>query len=162
MVNALRVALCPRDVVDSDRCPDCRTRECQSMADVLDRDLFAGLLKSGERSALFISPSKVQKRYGRHLVHFFYLRVDEEIARVKVPRWVAEDQSRLGLVHAVLVDQCHRGQGYPVALSEAHEKAVVTGADRDVFWRMVDESMANEHVDSVESGKSRSKRTRWI
>jgi len=162
VVNALRVALCPRDVVDSDRCPDCRTRECQSMADVLDRDLFAGLLEPGERSALFISPSKVQKRYGRHLVHFFHLRVDGEIARVEVPRWVAEDRPRLELIHAVLVDQCRRGQGYPVALSEAHEKAVVTGADRDVFWRMVDESMANEHIENMESGKGRSKRTRWI
>jgi NurA-like 5'-3' nuclease len=75
---------------------------------------------------------------------------------------VAEDSPRLELVHAVLVDQCRRGQGYPVALSEAHEKAVVTGADRDVFWRMVDESMADEHIDAIESGKSRSKRTRWL
>lgn len=162
VVNALRVALCPRDVVDSDRCPDCITRECQAISGVLDRDLFAGLLAPGERSGLFISPSRIQKRYGRQLVHFFYLRVDGEIARVEVPRWVAEDRPRFELVHAVLVDQCRRGQGYPIALSEAHEKAVVTGADRDVFWRLVDEFMADEHLETAQSEKSRSKRTRWL
>jgi NurA-like 5'-3' nuclease len=129
---------------------------------VLDRDLFARLLEPGERSALFISPSKIQKRYGKHMVYFFYLRLNGEIARVEVPRWVAEDRIKLDLVHTLVVDQCRRGQGYPVALSEAHEKAVVTGADRDNFWRMVDESLVEEHLPVTESEKSRSKRTRWI
>jgi hypothetical protein len=162
VVNALRVALCPREAVDSDRCPECKTRECQAISGLLDRELFAGLLATGERSALFISPSRIQKRYGRQLVHFFYLHIDGEIARIEVPRWVIEDRLRLELVHSVLVDQCRRGQGYPVALSEAHEKAVVTGTDRDMFWRMVEEAMAEEHLPGVESEKSRSKRTRWI
>jgi hypothetical protein len=161
-VNALRVALCPRETVDSDRCPECKTRECQAISGVLDRELFAGLLASGERSALFVSPSRIQKRYGRQLVHFFYLRVDGEIARIEVPRWVVEGRSRLELVHSVLVDQCRRGQGYPAALSEAHEKAVVTGADRELFWRMIEEAMAGEHLPGAKSEKSRSKRTRWI
>jgi hypothetical protein len=162
VVNALRVALCPREFVDSDRCYDCTTRECSGISGVHDHDLFAGILKPGERSALFISPSKIQKRYGRHLVCFFYLRVNGEIARVEVPRWVAEDRVKLGLVHTLVLDQCRRGQGYPVALSEAHEKAVVTGADRDNFWRMVDESLVEEHLPVTESEKSRSKRTRWL
>lgn len=162
VVNALRVALCPREFVDSDRCTTCITRECSRISGVRDRDLFAGLLEPGERSALFISPSKIQKRYGKHVVYFFYLRLNGEIARVEVPRWVAEDKTRLDLVHTLVVDQCRRGQGYPVALSEAHEKAVVTGADRDNFWRMVDESLVEEHLPVTESEKSRSKRTRWI
>ena len=129
---------------------------------VHDRELFTGILETGERSALFISPSKIQQRYGRHLVHFFYLRVNDEIARVEVPRWVTEDQASLDIVHALVLDQCRRGQGYPVALSEAHEKAVITGVDRDNFWRMVDESMVAERLPVTESAKSRSKRTRWI
>ena len=162
VVNAMRVALCPLDFVDSDRCPDCNTRECRAISGVLDRELFAGLLAIGERSGLFISPSRIQKRYGRQLVHFFYLRVDGEIARVEVPRWVVEDRTWLELVHSVVVDQCRRGQGYPVALSEAHEKAVVTGVDRDTFWRMVEESLVEEHLPVTESEKNRSKRTRWV
>jgi hypothetical protein len=162
VVNALRVAHCPREFVDSDRCTTCVTRECNGISGVRDRDLFTEILKQGERSALFISPSKIQKRYGKHVVYFFYLRLNGEIARVEVPRWVAEDKTRLDLVHALVVDQCRRGLGYPVALSEAHEKAVVTGADRDNFWRMVDESLTEERLPIAESEKSRSKRTRWI
>ena len=162
VVNALKVALCPRETVDSDRCFECKTRECDFVAGVRDRELFTALLAPGERSALFISPSKIQKRYGKNLVHFFYLRLDEEIARIEIPQWVAQDEKRLNLVHTLVLDQCRRGQGYPVALGEAHEKAVITGADRDNFWQMVESSLIAEHLPTLGSAKSRSKKTRWV
>ena len=72
------------------------------------------------------------------------------------------DESRLNLVHTLVLDQCQRGQGYPVALSEAHEKAVVTGADRENFWELVESSMIEEHMPTLGSAKSFSKRTRWV
>ena len=163
VVNVLRVALCPHEVVDSDRdCLSCEKRECDAVAGVRDRELFANLLEPGERSAIFISPSKIQKRYGPHLIYFFYLRVDNEIARVEIPRWVATDDTLLNLAHTLVFDQCQRGQDYPVALSEAHEKAVVTGADRENFWQLVESSLVEERMPSLGSAKSRSKRTRWI
>ena len=162
VVNALKVALCPRETVDSDRCFECKTRECDFVAGVRDRELFTALLAPGERSALFISPSKIQKRYGKNLVHFFYLRLDEEIARIEIPQWVAQDEKRLNLVHTLVLDQCRRGQGYPVALGEAHEKAVITGADRDNFWQIVESSLIAEHLPTLGSAKSRSKKTRWV
>ncbi|MDD5288061.1 MAG: DNA double-strand break repair nuclease NurA [Dehalococcoidales bacterium] len=162
VVNDLRVALCPRDTVDSDRCAECQTRECDFVAGIRDRELFAELLKSGERSALFISPSKIQKRYGEHVVHFFYLKLDEEIARIEIPQWVAQDEKLLNLTHTLILDQCRRGQGYPVALSEAHEKAVVTGADRESFWQMVESSLIEGHLPTLGSAKSQSKKTRWV
>ena len=133
------------------------------MAGVQDRELFSDLLGQGERSALFISQSSVvRKRYGEHLVYFFYLRVDDEIARVEIPEWVAADESLLKLTHSLVVDQCRRGQGYPVALSEAHEQAVVTGADRENFWQMVENSLADEKIQTFTSAKARSKNTRWV
>ncbi len=163
VANALRVALCPHEVVDSDRdCPTCKSRECDVMAGVRDRELFSNLLEPGERSDFFISPSKIQKRYGAHLIYFFYLRVDEEVARVEIPRWVAVDDGLLNLVHTLVLDQCWRGQGYPVALSEAHEKAVITGMDRENFWQLVESSLIEEHMPTLVSAKSRSKRTRWV
>ena len=164
VINALRVALCPNDPLDTDRhCPDCETRDCDKVAGVQDRELFLNLLGEGERSALFISQSTIVKeRYGEHQVYFFYLRVEDEIARVEIPRWVATDDNLLGLVHALVLDQCQRGQGYPVALSEAHEQAVVTAADRENFWQLVASSLIEEHLPSLSSAKSRSKRTRWI
>jgi NurA-like 5'-3' nuclease len=132
------------------------------VAGVRDRELFINLLAPGERSALFISPSKIVKRYGVHQVYFFYLRTDDEIARVEIPRWVAMDNNLLGLVHVLILDQCRRGHGYPVALSEAHEKAVVTNADKEQFWQLVDSSLVDEHLPYLGSAKSRSKMTRWI
>ncbi|MBE9512691.1 MAG: DNA double-strand break repair nuclease NurA [Chloroflexi bacterium] len=164
VVNTLRVAICPRDILDTDQhCKDCETRECDAVAGIRDRELFLNLLRPGERSARFISRSKiVEKHYREHEVYFFYLRVDDEIARVEIPRWVAMDNNRLGLVHSLVLDQCQRGQGYPVALSEAHEQAVVTGADRENFWQLVESSLVDEHLPSLSSAKSRSKRTRWV
>jgi len=164
VVNALRVALCPHEPADCDRyCSANQTRDCDAVAGVRDRELFLNLLDGGERSPLFISQSSiVQKHYGYHQVYFFYLRVGDEIARVEIPRWVATDEGLLNLVHALVLDQCQRGQGYPVALSEAHEQAVVTGADRENFWQLVESSMVEEHMPTLSSAKSFSKRTRWV
>ncbi len=166
VVNALRVAICPHDIPDCDRyCFDSAPgkRECDAVAGVQDRELFFNLLAEGERSALFISQSSiVQKRYGIHRVYFFYLRVDDEIARIEIPEWVARNKELLALVHALVLDQCRRGQGYPVALSEAHEQAVITGADRESFQRLVEMLLAEEHIPVTTSSKSRSKRTRWV
>ena len=163
VVNALRVAICPYDPPDCDRyCPTNKKRDCDVVAGVQDRELFSNILSQGERSALFISPSKIQKHYGVHQVYFFYLRVGDEIARVEIPQWVAVDETLLNLAHSLVLDQCQRGQGYPVALSEAHEQAVVTGADRENFWQLVESSLIGEHLPSISSAKSQSKRTRWV
>jgi NurA-like 5'-3' nuclease len=133
------------------------------VAGIQDRELFSSLLEEGERSPLFISQSSVvRKYYGNHQIYFFYLRVDEEIARVEIPEWVAMDEGLLDLTHSLVADQCRRGQGYPVALSEAHEQAVVTTADRENFWQLVESSLILESLPTPTSGKSRSKRTRWV
>ena len=163
VVNALRVAICPHEPADCDRhCPTNEARECDAVAGVRDRELFLNILERGERSALFISPSKIQRHYGEHQVYFFYLRADDEIARVEISRWVANNEGLLNLTHALILDQCQRGQGYPVALSEAHEQAVVTTADKENFWQLVDSSMLEENIPTLSSAKSQSKRTRWV
>jgi hypothetical protein len=164
VVNVLRVTVCPNDIPDCDkRCPPGKERDCDTLAGVRDRDLFMNLLESGERSALFISPSKIVKEhYGGHRVYFFYLRVEDEIARIEVPQWVAENKDLLDLAHVLIFDQCRRGHGYPVALSEAHEQAVVTGADRENFRELVESTLIEEHLPTPASGKSMSKRTRWV
>jgi len=163
VVNALRVALCPHEPVDCDRhCPPGKERECDVVAGVLDQQLFSDLLGEGERSAVFISPSKIQKQYGEHKVYFFYLKAGDEIARIEVPGWVATDETLLNLAHAMILDQCRRGHGYPVVLSEAHEQAVVTGFDRENFWELVESSLVEEKMPTLGSAKNFSKRTRWV
>jgi hypothetical protein len=164
VVNVLRVAVCPNDLPDCDKqCPPEKGRDCEGLAGVRDRDLFINLLDSGERSALFISPSKiVREHYGEHRIYFFYLRVDDEIARIEIPQWVAENEALLNITHTLVLDQCRRGQGYPVALAEAHEQAVVTGVDRESFWELVEATLVEERLPGAVSAKSFSKRTRWV
>ncbi|OGO43891.1 MAG: hypothetical protein A2Z05_01580, partial [Chloroflexi bacterium RBG_16_60_22] len=103
VVNVLRLAVCPNDIPDCDRdCPPGKGRDCEAVAGVRDRDLFMELLGDGERSALFVSPSKIVRHYGEHRVHFFYLRAGDEIARIEVPQWVAQNQALLDLTHALV------------------------------------------------------------
>ncbi len=164
VVNALRVAICPHDPVDCDRyCPGRGTaRECDAVAGIEDRNLFGLLLRDGERSPIFASLSSIVRNYYReHEIHFFYIRGDEEIARVEFPKWVL-DRGLVGLVHALTLDQCQRGQGYPVALSEAHEKAVISGAEREQFQQLVELALSEKGLPATTSAKNRSKRTRWI
>ncbi|MFC1892525.1 DNA double-strand break repair nuclease NurA [Chloroflexota bacterium] len=162
VVNVLRLAICPHEVADCDRyCSE--KRDCDMVSGVPDRELYSNILRPGERSASFFSQSSVvQKYYGLHQVYFFYLRVDDEIARIEIPQWVATDETLLNLTHTLIFDQCQRGQGYPVALSEAHEKAVITGSDRQQFWQLVESYLAAENMPVSGSEKNRSKRTKWI
>lgn len=165
VVNALRLQICPYEPVDCDN-ENCKgkyeARDCDILGGILDRDLFGKLLSNGERSAVFMSRSSINKNYSIHRVCFFYLKLDEEVARVEVPLWVADNREMLDFVHSAIVDQCSKGFGYPVSLSEAHEQAVVTGADREVFWELVDRVMAEENMDIKHSLKQRSKKIRWI
>jgi hypothetical protein len=75
---------------------------------------------------------------------------------------VADNNELLDLVHAVTLDQCHKGFGYPVSLSEAHEQAVVTGADRQQFWDLVDRVMQNGGMAVQQSLKQRSKKAKCL
>ena len=131
--------------------------------DFLDRDMFQRLLSPGWRSAVYRTNSSVSREsYGEHQVSFFYLHGGEEIARVEVPQWVAEDEKLLALCHSLILDQCRRGQGYPVAISEAHEQAVITGSDRQLFKQIVAETLEREGLPAYTSEKERSKRTPWV
>ncbi|MBN1374710.1 MAG: DNA double-strand break repair nuclease NurA [Dehalococcoidia bacterium] len=165
VTNALRLQVCPYDPVDCDN-EHCKGkyegRDCDVVGGPLDRDLFGRVLANGERSALFTSRSSIIKSYGVHKVNFFYIKLDEEVARVEVPQWVADDPGLIEFTHSAIIDQCSKGFGYPVSLSEAHEQAVVTGADREAFWELVDRVMTDENMEIKGSLKQRSKKVRWI
>jgi hypothetical protein len=168
VVNALRLTsgLCPYDIADcDDHCgkPGLRQRPCEAIGGTLDRDLFARMLKPGERSTTFASMSSiVQRYYGEHAVSYFYLNVGEEMARIELPGWLAREPEKLDLLHSLVLDQCRRGAGYPVALAEAHEQAVLSPSDHRVFWDMVSNSLETHRVRAVTSAKERSKQSRWL
>jgi len=117
-------------------------------------------LRTGNRSDLYRSLSSiVTDHYGEmNQIRFFYLNSDEEIARVEMPTWSSNSDDLLGFCHAVLLSQINKGQGYPVALSEAHEQAVISSQDRFNFETILRESLASSGLDSRTSEKARSKR----
>ena len=114
-------------------------------------------LKPGERSAVFASRSPILDEYGDHGVRFFYLHTGSEVVRIEIPAWVAADSALLALAHASVWDQVGKGAGYPVGLTEAHERAVVRGRDRQAFFRFLQESMVKRGLRVSVSKKGQSK-----
>jgi len=160
VINALRVGMCPENPTNCDRCP-WKSGEpdlpCDPIAGVTDAVLFKCVLQSGERSAVFESASKILDDYGPHRIAFFYVHTGSEVGRVEIPMWVAQDKEMLDLAHATVVDQCRKGRGYPVVLSESHEQAVVRGADRDVFYKFLRDAFVSNHLPASISVKQLTK-----
>ena len=167
VAGALRLSLCPHDPV-GDCGRHCQAiqagkRRCDTVHGFSDRELYAESLAPGERTALFASRTPVVRdHYGPHEVRFFYLNVGEEMARVEIPAWVAEDPRLVDLVHGLLLEQCRLGDGYPVALQEAHEQAVLTGADREGFRHVLELALEGRRLPVFTSEKQRSKRLRGV
>ena len=170
VVNLLRVAWCPHEDAAERGCDAIcgrggpGSRECGEVAlGLTDSDLFEAALAPGQRSAVFSSMSSiVLSDYGRHEIRFFYVNMGDEIVRLELPEWMAQQPQSVGLLHGLVLDQCQKGGGYPVALQEAHEQAVVTAADRRQFWSLVEHSLATGGVASAASQKARSKRVRAV
>lgn len=157
--NSLRVGLCPEKKVSCDRCPykDQLFLPCSPVEGITDAMLFKGVLKEGERSPLFESSSGIISHYGEHKILFYYMHTGQEIGRVEIPVWVAKNEELLNLTHSVIYDQVKKGGGYPVVLSEAHEKAVIRGTDREIFYRMISDSLVEEKIPVTMSAKKASK-----
>lgn len=171
VINVLRVGICPEVQVNCDRCPYKRPPvqeegsllvlpllPCEVIAGVSDGSLFEAILELGERSPSFESQSQILDLYGPHRIVAFYLHAGQEIARVEMPAWVANDPPLLERLHSALVDQVRKGHGYPLVLTEAHEQAVLRSADRDFFYLLLERLFAQSTLPLRTSSKSRSKR----
>ena len=163
VVNALRIAICPFDT------PNCGTycrdkaegeRPCDSIARVRDRDIFEGLFEEdGQRSGIFRSTADEIAEYGEHLPHFFYTAALNELARVELPQW---SLGQTELLHSLLWDQLQLGDGYPLALAEAHEEAVVRADDRNLFRQLLENEAMQRSTPGRTSAKSEAKRQRSL
>ena len=135
-----------------------------SLAGLMDRWLFERILQPGERSAVFESASHIQREYGtRDRICYFYVcvaprRGEPEVGRVEAPTWVADDPALLDLIHATVLSECEKGEGYPMILSEAHERAVIRARERDLFYGMIEREMTSAGLRHTGSQKQASKR----
>jgi hypothetical protein len=167
LIGTIRLMHCPDVNLAEQRGAKCsvcsdvqagRPASCNPCDGLLDADILAERLGDGQRGPLFLSMSHINvEAYGEHLVHFFYMRSGRELARVEIPRWVAQEPQQVDLVHSLIYDQCSKGQGYPVALARAHEQAIVRSADRRTFQRMVEGSLLRAELPATASLKRDSK-----
>ena len=151
-LNFLRLQACPHTD------PDCMTycpnqlekTPCQVLDPLKDTALWTLQLQPGQRSALWRSSARILDLYGgSHAIYFCYVHVGTEIARIEVPAWVAEDSALLDQALGLMLAQVQKGYGYPVALAEAHNQAVVRGGDRARFFALLEQQMIKAGLRNV-------------
>ncbi|MGI0490778.1 DNA double-strand break repair nuclease NurA [Alkalinema pantanalense CENA528] len=150
-INFLRLQTCPYTA------PDCLTHcshlsdklPCQVLDPVRDVALWAQFLEPGQRSPLWRSSARIQELYEDQGIYFCYLHVGSEVARVEVPEWVAIEPELLNTALSLVLTQVQKGYGYPVALAEAHNQAVVRGGDRSRFFALLEQQMIKAGLRNV-------------
>ena len=122
-----------------------------------DRSLF-DFLAPGQRSACFVSPSRVNKQYEGHRIGFFYLNVGDkdqtEIARVETPAWVWQSSELLDRLHGAVMAQCRLVTPYPYVLARAHELAVITTDERRQLEAYVESALLRYGIHGQPSQKA--------
>ncbi|MBE9124984.1 MULTISPECIES: DNA double-strand break repair nuclease NurA [unclassified Coleofasciculus] len=150
-LNFLRLQACPHEV------PDCTTYcahltdklPCQVIDPLRDALVWASLLQPGQRGPLFRSSARILDLYSEHRIYFCYVHVGTEIARVEVPEWVAQNSTLFDQALSLMLAQVYKGYGYPVALAEAHNQAVVRGGDRIRFFALLEQQMIRAGLRNV-------------
>ncbi len=130
LVNLIRVALCNFEL------EGCTAHK--AVDHIVDAQVARFFLQEGERTIIFQNHSAITSHYPDHLKpHFFYLHVGQEIVRVEIPSWIAQQPEKMRMICEIILDQAIKGRGYPVCLAEAHEQAVVKGPDREFFYHVL-------------------------
>jgi NurA domain len=131
IVNLLRLHL-------SDFNPE-RTASYESINSVNDAHIISFFVPPFHRTAVFKNNSSIAQWYPASVApFFFYLHVDDEIARVELPAWLAADQKKVDLIASLILDQVRKGSGYPLVIAEAHQQAVVKRDDREFFYQLLE------------------------
>jgi hypothetical protein len=144
-------------------CGVCNGAHACALRGLSDAHLLGRGLDRWDRTGLFRVRSNVHDPYfGIHRVYFFLLAIGDEVARVEVPEWVATDRGLLDLLHAVVVDQCHKGFGYPAVLARADDRAVISLGDRGVLETLVQQELARHGVLARPSAKLSRKQVRTV
>lgn len=109
-------------------------------------------------STVFENHASVSETYPQHLKpYFLYYHTGTEIARVEFPGYMV-DKERIQQVMSLVGNQVQKGNGYPVAIAEAHEQAVVKGPDRDFFYQAIQKLSIEQKRRIIPSQKSAKKR----
>ncbi|MBW4536766.1 MAG: DNA double-strand break repair nuclease NurA [Pleurocapsa minor HA4230-MV1] len=123
---------------------------CQKLDSLRDSTFWASHLQPGQRSPLYRSNLRILELYAEaQRVHFCYVNVGAEVARIEVPAWVVEDKALFDQSLGIMLAQVQKGYGYPVALAEAHNQAVVRGGDRARFFGLLEQQLIKAGLRNV-------------
>ncbi len=150
-LNFLRLQSCPFNE------PDCQTycagkvdgAPCQVYEPLRDVALWSTRLEPGQRGPLWRSSANILDEYGAHQIYFCYVHVGAEVARIEMPAWVATDTMLRDAALEMVLTQVQKGYGYPIALAEAHNQAVVRGGDRTRFFALLEREMIRAGLQNV-------------
>lgn len=149
--NIVRLALCNFDMSSSD--------DYTLIEHFVDAIMVQFFLQPQTRTIVFKNQSSITDYYPDHLKpYFFYMHVGNEIGRVEIPAWIAHNESQVNTVASLIFDQALKGAGYPVAVAEAHEQAVIKGADREFFYQLISKTALEQKRRIMQSQKSIKKR----
>lgn len=152
-INFLRLQACPYDT------PNCfincgemlgEKTPCQVVDPLRDVTFWGHVLQPGQRGCLWRSSSRILDLYDEsHQIYFCYVNVGSEIARIEAPAWLVEDSALFNQSLAIMLAQVVKGYGYPVALAEAHNQAVVRSGDRARFFALLEQQMLRAGLRNV-------------
>ncbi|MEL6493915.1 MAG: DNA double-strand break repair nuclease NurA [Cyanobacteria bacterium J06623_7] len=151
-LNFLRLHNCPYEYPNCVvQCGDLDDRyPCQKIDSLRDATYWASRLLPGQRSPLYRSNLRILDLYeDTQRVYFCYVNVGAEVARIEVPAWVVEDRALFDRSLSIVLAQVQKGYGYPVALAEAHNQAVVRGGDRARFFGLLEQQLIKAGLRNV-------------
>ncbi|KAB8315878.1 DNA double-strand break repair nuclease NurA [Tolypothrix campylonemoides VB511288] len=150
-MNFLRLLACPHTVPDcASFCPNQLEKvPCKVFEPLRDTTLLSTQLKPGQRGCLWRSNVRILELYEDQQIYFCYVHVGTEIARIEVPSWVVENTAMLDSALGLMLGQVQKGYGYPVAIAEAHNQAVVRGGDKARFFALLERQMIKAGIKNV-------------
>ncbi len=165
-LNALRIWLCPYNRSHCQiYCGELNEENfpCSKIWPLSDRQLMKSKLEKYTLSSFFLSSSHFSLALPElNRVCFAYLNTGEEAARIEIPQWLFRDKHLLDFSLQALLSQIQKGQGYPISLSEAHNMAIVRASDRNIFFKLIAETLMRKRQKQLSISPKESKKRRGI
>lgn len=138
------------------------TQKLEAIKYISDGFVARFFLEPDTYSTTFENHAAVSETYPTHLKpYFLYYHTGSEIARIEIPGYMLQ-QERIQQVMNLIANQVRKGNGYPVAIAEAHEQAVVKGPDREFFYQAIEKVGVEHKRRIIPSQKSAKKRRMTI
>lgn len=165
MTNFLRLLVCPYPAPQCQKhCGHLPLEEapCSKLHPLRDGTLWHKCLTPGYSSGLWQSRASILGEYGKHQIYVSYLHTGQEMARIEMPAWTALDPELRRQALSIVLSQVQKGYGYPIALAEAHNQAVVTSTDRRRFFLVLEQQMIKSGLKQVGTSLKEARKRRSI